>query len=403
MRLLRLILVLMSLITLPVACTGTNLTPFATLQASPTNPVMLISPEVNADRTATLTPVSVTGPITLVSPEVNADRTVILHLRIDDATSVTASGDIGYFALAKGAQNVWSVTTPPLAPAIYLYSFTVDGVQIADPNNPAIKGTSESLVTVPGNPPMPWELRDVPHGHVAQITYQSKVFNAQRSYHIYTPPGYATSTDKLPVLYLLHGYSDDDSAWIAVGKANLIADNLLADGKIMPLIIVMPYGQLNSEVTTDEAFAADFQQKFEEQLLTEIIPSIEATYRVIPDTRHRAMAGLSMGGMQTAKIGMNHPETFSTIGLWSSAAFGPPGNLFDRLTTLPAELKNSFLYVQVAVGQEDSFLARSDAIDVFLTSQKIDHVYTSTPGTHSWLLWRSYLVDFLPEFSSVAQ
>jgi enterochelin esterase-like enzyme len=373
------------------------------MQASPTNIVMLLSPEVNADRTATLTPASVTAPITLVSPEVNADRTVILRLRLVGATSVTASGDIGFFALAKDAQNVWSVTTPPLAPAIYLYSFTVDGVKIADPNNPDLKGTTESLVTVPGNPPMPWELRDVPHGHVAQITYQSKAFNAQRSCHIYIPPGYETSTDKLPVLYLLHGYTDDDSAWIAVGKANLIADNLLADGKIKPLIIVMPYGQLNNDVTTDEAFAADFQQKFEEQLLTEIIPSIEATYRVIPDARHRAMAGLSMGGMQTAKIGMNHPETFSTIGLWSSAAFGPPGDLFDRLATLPPELKNSFLYVQVAVGQQDSLLSRSDAIDAFLTSQKIDHVYSRTPGMHSWMLWRNYLVDFLSKFCAVAQ
>ncbi len=299
-------------------------------------------------------------------------------------------------------QGIWSATTAPLAPAIYLYFFNVDGVQFADPNNPDIKGTSESLVTIPGNPPMPWELRAVPHGRVAQISYKSKVFNAQRSYHIYTPAGYETSTDKLPVLYLLHGYTDDDSSWTATGKANLIADNLLSDGKIKPLIIVMPYGQLNSGVTGNEAFAADFQQKFEEQLLTEIIPSIEETYRVIPDARHRAMAGVSMGGMQTAFIGMNHPETFSTIGLWSSAVFGDPAILFDRLTAAPAELKHSFLYVQVAVGQQDPLLARSDAIDAFLTSQKIDHVYTPTLGTHSWLLWRNYLVDFLAKFSAVA-
>jgi enterochelin esterase family protein len=372
--------------------------------ASPTNnPVLLLSPEANTDQTATLTPDSAKGPIQLVSPQVNADRTVTLRLRADNATSVTASGDIGYFALAKDAQNVWFVTTPALAPAIYLYSFTVDGVKSADPSNPELKGAFESLVTVPGNPPLPWELRDVPHGRVAQITYQSKAFNAQRSYHVYTPPGYETSTNRLPVLYLLHGYSDDDSTWSVVGKANLIADNLLADGKIKDLIIVMPHGQLNGVVTIDEAFSADFQQKFEAQLLTEIIPAIEATYRVIPDARHRAMAGLSMGGMQTAKIGMNHPETFSTIGLWSSAAFDPPGNLFDRLTTFPAELKNSFLYVQVAVGQQDSLLARSEVIDAFLTAQKIDHVYMPTPGTHSWLLWRNYLVDFLVKFSAVAR
>jgi enterochelin esterase-like enzyme len=396
--------VLLSLIILLVACTGNSPTPFATMPAlSAASTKLVVSPEVTADQTVTLTPASAANPIVPVSPEVNSDRTVTLRLRADNATSVTVSGDIGYFALAKGSQNIWSVTTPPLTPAIYLYSFIVDGAKIADPNNPDIKGTFESLVTVPGNPPMPWELRDVPHGHVNPVLYQSQVFNTQRRYLVYTPPGYETSTDKLPVLYLLHGYSDDDSSWTTVGKADRIADNLLVDGKIQPLIIVMPYGQLNSDVTTDEAFAADFQQKFEEQLLTEIIPSIEATYRVVPDTRHRAMAGLSMGGMQAAFIGLNHPETFSTIAMWSSAIFNDPSVLLARFVAAPENLKHSFLYVHVGVGQQDPFFASSSAMDDFLSSQKIDHEFTPTPGTHSWLLWRSYLIDFLPKFSAGAQ
>lgn len=342
-------------------------------------------------------------PAMLLSPEVNVDRTVTLRLSSATATVVTASGDIGDFTLTKDAQNVWSVTTAPLEPAIYRYFFTVDGAQIADPSNPNKKGTAESLVTVPGNPPMPWEVRNVPHGSVTQVSYQSKAFNAQRHYLVYTPPGYETSTNKLPVLYLLHGYTDDDSSWTAVGKANLIADSLLADGKIKPLIIVMPYGQLNSDVTGHEAFADDFQQKFEKQILTEIMPSIEKTYRVFPDARHRAMAGVSMGGMQTAFIGMNHPEVFSTIGLWSSAIFADPTALLGRLESNPAKLKNSFVYIQVAVGQQDDLLPRSEAINAFLTSQKIKHEYTPTPGTHSWLLWRGYLVDFLIRFSAVDQ
>jgi enterochelin esterase family protein len=339
----------------------------------------------------------------LISPEVNADRTVTLRLRSTTATVVTASGDMGDLTLTKDAQNVWSTTTAPLEPAIYRYFYIVDGTHIADPSNPDKKGTGESLVTVPGNPPMPWEVRNVPHGNVTQVSYQSKAFNAQRRYFVYTPPGYETNTDQLPVLYLLHGYTDDDSSWTAVGKANLIVDSLLADGKIKPLIIVMPYGQLNSDVTPSEAFADDFQQKFEKQLLTEIMPSIEKTYRVVPDARHRAMVGISMGGMQAAFIGLNHPEVFSTIGLWSSAIFSDPTVLLGRLKAAPAKLKNSFAYVQVAVGQQDSLLARSAAIDEFLTSQKITHEYTPTPGTHSWLLWRGYLVDFLTRFSAVAQ
>jgi enterochelin esterase-like enzyme len=364
---------------------------------------MQLSLEINPVPTVTLTPVTALNSARLLSPEVNADRSVTLRLRSAAATGVTASGDIGDLAMTKDVQNIWSVTTAPLEPAIYRYFFIVDGEQIADPSNPDKKGNVESLVTVPGNPPMPWEVRNVPRGNVTQVSYQSKAFNAQRRYFVYTPPGYETNTDQLPVLYLLHGYTDDDSSWTAVGKANLIADSLLADGKIKPLIIVMPYGQLNGDVTPNEAFADDFQQKFEKQLLTEIMPAIEKTYRVVPDARHRAMAGISMGGMQTAYIGMNHPEVFSTIGLWSSAVFSDPAVLLGRLEAAPAKLKNSFAYIQVAVGQQDPLLTKSDVIDEFLTAQKIKHEYTPTPGTHSWLLWRGYLVDFLTRFSAVAQ
>ena len=379
MRLIRLSFVLLSLITFLTACTETNLTPFTTMPALSPNSAGLVSPEVNADHTVTLRLLSAT------------------------ATIVTASGDIGNLTLTKDAQNVWTGTTTPLAPAIYSYAFTVDGVRVADPSNPDVKGTSESLVTVPGYPPMPWEKRNVPHGQVTPILYQSQVFNTQRRYFVYTPPGYETTADKLPVLYLLHGYSDDDSSWTAVGKANLIADNLLADGKIKPLLIVMPYGQLNNDVTTDEALATDFQEKFESQLLTEIIPSIERTYRVVPDAKHRAMAGLSMGGLQAASIGMNHPETFSTVAMWSSAVFVDPAILLARLAANPENLKLSFLYVQVGVGQQDRLLVRSRELDQFLTSQNIAHEFTPIPGTHSWMVWRSYLVDFLPKFSTVAQ
>src|SRR5206468_9217259 len=122
--------------------------------------------------------------------------------------------------------------------------------------------------------------------------------------------------EKLPVLYLLHGFTDDDSSWTAVGKAHLIADNLLADGKIKPLMIVMPYGQLNSRTNANDALGADFQEKFEAQILKEIIPATEKNYRAAADVRHRGLAGLSMGGMQAARIGMNHPEIFASIGMW---------------------------------------------------------------------------------------
>jgi enterochelin esterase-like enzyme len=403
-------LVMLCLAILLSACVRTDPISFSEIPASSTNSAEQISPVVTSEPTATFTPQpstptsSATSTI-LQSPVVNADRTVTFRLHADYASSVTASGDFGnLIILTKDAQNIWSATTEPLEPAIYFYAFNVDGVQMADPNNPDNKGISESIVTVPGDPPMPWELRDVPHGHVTQVLYYSQVFDTQRRYFVYTPPDYNATTDNLRVLYLLHGYSDDDSAWTTVGKANLIADNLLADGKIEPMLIVMPYGQLNSHVTLDEAFDADFQQQYEEQLLTEIIPDVEQTFRAAPDAKHRAMAGLSMGGFQAAIIGMNHPETFSTVGMWSSAFFGDPSKLLAGLAAAPDDLKHSFLYVHVGVGQQDSLIGCSFTIDKFLIEQNIDHEFTLTPGEdHTWVVWRSYLVDFLPKFSAAAQ
>jgi enterochelin esterase family protein len=338
----------------------------------------------------------------VISPEVRSDRSVILRFSADSATEVIASGDFGDITLTKDAQGIWSCTTKPLEPAIYRYFFKVNGAQIADPGNTDRKGKTESLLTVPGNPPMPWELRNVPHGRITQVPYQSRAFNATRRYFVYTPPGYEASSEKLPVLYLLHGFTDDDSSWTAVGKANIIADNLLADGEIKPVIIVMPYGQMSPDVTSDEAFAEDFQRKFERQLLTEIMPYIEKTYRVKKEARCRAMAGISMGGMQTAFIAMNHPESFSTIGLWSPAIFGDPNLLVGRLLAAPDKLKYSFAYIHLGVGQNDFLLDKSNMFDAFLTRRKIDHSYTPTPGTHSWLLWRPYYIDFLKRFSAIS-
>jgi enterochelin esterase-like enzyme len=390
---------LVLLTALLVACAPTTRSSVSATPVSPVPP----SPEAATERTATSKPNPAPDTASLISPEVNPDKTVTLRLFSTDARSVTASGDLGDLPLTKGANNVWSVTTEPLAPSIYIYSFIVDGVHLSDPLNPERKGTTESLVTVPGDPPMPWELRDVPHGRVTQVLYQSQVFDAPRRYFVYTPPGFDSSSGGLPALYLLHGYTDDDSTWTAVGKANLIADNLIAGGAIKPLLIVMPYGQWNSRVTSDEALASSFQEQYEQQLLTEIIPAIEENFKAVPDAKHRAMAGLSMGGLQTAFIGMNHPEVFSTIGMWSSAVFMNPSDLFARLISAPDALRNAFLYVHIGVGQQDPLYSRSVAIHQFLTSQNITHEFTPVPGKHSWVVWRSFLANFLPEFSTVAQ
>ena len=337
------------------------------------------------------------------SPEVGADGSATLRLDARGAIVVTARGDFGEVALTKDACGVWSATTSPLEPGIYSYFFSVDGASLADPANPDNKGASESLLTIPGDPPMAWEVQDVPRGAITRATHDSAVVGSARPYVVYTPPGYEEDSAPLPVLYLLHGYSDNEESWLDTGKAGVIADNLLAQGLIHPLIIVMPYGQRSPDVTPYEGVGPGFREIFETELLTEIIPAVERDFRVVPDARHRAIAGLSMGGMEAALIGLNNPEVFSTVAMWSAAVVDDPAGILTRLAGLPDKAKASFRYVQLAVGTEDDLMGRSNVLGAYLTSLGVAFDYRATPGTHSWLLWRSYLVDFLPQFSAIAE
>jgi enterochelin esterase family protein len=249
---------------------------------------------------------------------------------------------------------------------------------------------------------MAWEVQEVPRGTVTRVTYESAVLGSERPYVVYTPPGYEDGTAPLPVLYLLHGYSDNEESWLDTGKAGVIADNLLAQGLIDPMIIVMPYGQRSPDATPYQGVGPGFREQFETEMLTEIIPAVEADYRVIPDARHRAVAGLSMGGMEAALIGLNHPEVFSTVAMWSAAVVDDPASILTRLAGLPNDAKASFQYVQLAVGTEDDLMGRSNVLGAYLTSQGVRIDYRATPGTHSWLLWRTCLANFLPQFSKIA-
>ncbi len=339
---------------------------------------------------------------TVASPEVHADGTVTFRLGADFADFVYVTGDVGDVGMSKDDAGVWIGTTAPLEPGIYAYYFSVDGVRILDPGNPDANGTKDSLLTVPGDPPRAWEVQDVPRGDITRVTYDSAVIGTERPYLVYTPPGYDEGTERLPVLYLLHGYTDDEYGWVDVGKATVIADNLLAQGLIDPMIIVMPYGQRSPDALPYEAIGPGFREEYETEMLTEIIPAIEAGYRVVPDARHRAIAGLSMGGMEAAEIGMNHPEVFSTVAMWSAAVYDDLATLLTRLTGLPDGERASFRYVHVAVGTEDDLLVRDAALAGYLTSQGVTVDFRTTAGGHSWLLWRAYLVDFLPQFSAIA-
>jgi enterochelin esterase family protein len=273
-----------------------------------------------------------------VSPEVHPDRRVTFRIRAPKASEVLLAMD--YMAanarekMTRDSEGVWSVTIGPMDPTVYIYSFVVDGITMADPVNPNMKlraSTSASMVEVPDNPPAIWEARDVPHGDV-QINWQkSTAINGEtRWIWVYTPPGYEKGTKRrYPVLYLFHGSNDTAGGWTLAGHANFILDNLLAEKKAVPMIIVMPfghavpYGARGGQVNNTDLY--------EQYVLKDVMPMVESKYRVLPGRTNRAIAGLSMGGGQALTIGFKHLELFSAIGSFSGAIMTDFEKQFPRV------------------------------------------------------------------------
>src|SRR5687768_10252471 len=232
------------------------------------------------------------------SPEVHPDRRVTFRIYAPRAAEVTVSGEFEVGApahkLSKDAQGVWSVTVGPFEPEIYEYDFIVDGVQMLDPRNPAVKynrgpAAISSLLDIPGTSARPFDVRPVPHGTVDIRYYDSRTTKQTRRVHIYTPPNYERSNGRLPVLYLLHGGDGEDSVWTAFGRAHVILDNLIADKAIPPMVVVMPNGYAYG--WDSGAAAAKQQADFERDLVDDMIPFVQANYRVSSDRKHSALAG----------------------------------------------------------------------------------------------------------------
>ncbi len=309
--------------------------------------------------------------------------------------------------MEKDSAGVWSVVTPSLAPEIYGYSFEVDGQEQSDPHNPEIKPNLVSvgnLVTVPGASPQLWEGHDVPHGAVHHHFYTSKVVSGladgQSEYYVYTPPGYDPKKGKrYPVLYLLHGWSDMASGWTAVGKANFIFDNLIAEGKVKPMVVVMPLGYGDMKFVLDghggwddNAAVERNVNLFSQALLTEVLPQIESEYRVSKKRDDRAIAGLSMGGLESLTVGLTHPELFAWVGGFSSAV---GHNDEQRLAALNGKSANLRL-LWIACGTEEQQLAPNRKFIAWLKSKDVAVTAIETPGMHTWMVWRDDLVRFAP-------
>jgi enterochelin esterase-like enzyme len=306
-------------------------------------------------------------------------------------------------ALVKAASGVWEVTVGPLAPELYSYKFSVDGAEVTDPHNRHVKKwlTVENLVEVPGDPPLLHEQQRVPHGVVHYHTYYSKTAGCERGVNVYTPPAYrADGADRYPLLVLLHGYGDDESAWLEAGRAHLIADNLIAQSKAVPLVIAMPYGHplpLPKEGAFDD-YATPNQAAMEEDLMQNLLPLLADQYRLKDDRRQRAVAGLSMGGGQSLTIGLQNLDRFAWIAGFSSAT--PVGNVDKRFAHLLADVSatnEQLKLLWIGCGKEDFLLERNEQFRTWLSDNRINHVYRLTDGGHEWMVWRKYLAEVLPQ------
>src|SRR5262245_19412655 len=263
-------------------------------------------------------------PPRVVSPEMLSDGRVTFRLNAPRADEVVLTGEFldGNRKFEKGADGIWSVTVGPIEPEIYHYNFTIDGVRTIDPGNPQLKtGSTPSTITsvleIKGASPAFYDAQPVPHGEIRTHWYHSKSLNTVRRLTVYTPPGYDKNpaTARYPVLYLFHGANADENAWYRLGRANLILDNLLAAGKIQPFIVVMPFGY---GVPPDQP-QAENTAKFGRDLIDDVIPFIQSSYRVVADREKRAIVGLSMGGGQALNIGLNNIDLFSHVGGFSAA------------------------------------------------------------------------------------
>jgi enterochelin esterase-like enzyme len=357
------------------------------------------------------------------SPEVSADKRITFRVYAPEAATVALrAGDIPGPARAnieftKGANGVWEMTTGAVEPGAYRYVYVINGVGVIDPRNTAISEsntTTWSVATVPGSDLM--DTKPVPHGAVSTVYYDSTALGRTRRMHIYTPPGYESGKGTYPVFYLLHGAGDCDDSWTSVGRANFILDNLIASNKAKPMIVVMPAGHTNAGGFGRGAAAAGGpppRDEFLEDFTKDVMPYVEKHYRVIADRAHRAIAGLSMGGGQTLNISVPNLEKFGYIGVYSSGLFGggrgaaasgtpaPPfGAAFEQQHQAAldnAAARKGLKLFWFATGVDDGLMPTTKNTVELFKKHGFSPVMKESPGGHTWLNWRSYLIEFAPQ------
>lgn len=333
-------------------------------------------------------------PPSISSPDVHSDNTITFRYYSRTAQKVSVSGEMlsAPQQMTKDTSGIWSVTVGPVKPDIYPYSFWVDSVLTADPNNTYIFANERfkrSIVEVQGNTPLIHSLQNVPHGKINYLLYESKTLGTTRPLIVYTPPGFnANAATKYPVLYLIHGGSDTEETWFKVGRVNFIADNLIAQKKAVPMIIVMPYGNVRPAPMPD----------FTKDVISDIIPFIESNYPILKNSNGRAVAGFSVGGGQTLNIGLTNSDKFSYV--CSYAPFTATEEFQKNFTNWSPDankINSQLKLFTISVGTED-FLYESVKKNIAMFEDKKIKVKSYiVPGGHTWMNCKQYLATTLQE------
>ncbi len=356
------------------------------------------------------------GPPAVKSPEISAEGKVTVRLRAPNAKEVTVTGLGQGVTLTKDDAGVWSATTDVLKPDVYMYQFRVDGATVNDPSNPHLAtsyGTGgRSVLTVPG---APWSPKPgVAAGAVTRHPYHSDLIGDDRDFFVYTPPNYDPHRkEPYPVLYLLHGLGDDAQSWLTQGNANIILDNLVAEGKAKPMIMVNPlgYGHQGGGMGP-----TDMIVHFADGLINEVMPRVEKEYNVAKDRDHRAIAGLSMGGAEATFTGLNHLDKFAYVGSFSGAYVmwpgingaggrgrggqpGIPSEIIDKdFASLTARSNSQIKLLWIVCGTADSLIGVNRQFKDWLTARNVKFTQAEVPDmAHVWPLWRQNLTDLAPQ------
>lgn len=351
------------------------------------------------------------APPQLISPEIHPDTTVTFRLYLPHTRQVTVKGDwLPQGSASMQLQNgVWTYHSPVLAPDLYIYTFNADGTDLVDPNNVyEIRDASSlyNIFLVPGKASDLYRVQDVPHGTVACRWYSSPSLQKQRRLSVYTPAGYEDSSLRYPVLYLLHGMGGDEEAWMHLGRASQILDNLIAGGKAVPMIVVMSNGNVIQQAAPGESPEGFYTPSFRlprtmngeyEASFKDVVSFVDRNYRTKADKNHRGIAGLSMGGFHSLYISACYPDSFGYVGLFSPAIRPEQMSaVYEHLDAkLQKQAEEGCLLYWIGIGRDDFLYNDVEAFRQKMDTLQIPYVYKETGKGHVWSNWRNYLTEFL--------